>query len=130
MRHLISCCLLALTFAAASSALTPQKETILSAGKSRTYYTLVPEKITTPVPLLLLLHGSGRDGMSQIDAWKDLAEKEHILLVAPDSANSRNWVFGTDGPECLHDVIEAVRSRYPVDGQRIYSFGHKAANGK
>ncbi len=125
MRQFISRCLFILALAA-SATLTPQKETILSAGKPRTYYTLLPEKITTPVPLLLLLRGSGRDGMSQIDAWKDLAEKERILLVAPDSANSRNWVFGTDGPKFLHDVIEAVRSRYSVDGRRIYIFGHSA----
>ena len=69
---------------AASSTLTPQKETILSGGKPRTYYTLVPEKIVAPVPLLLLLHGSGRDGMSQIDAWKDLAEWVAAAQLEPE----------------------------------------------
>lgn len=83
--------LLALLSVAASAAATPEKKTITSDGKERTYYTYAPEKISAPAPLLLLLHGSGRDGMSQIEEWKGLAEKEGLVLVAPDSANSREW---------------------------------------
>jgi poly(3-hydroxybutyrate) depolymerase len=64
--------------------------------------------------------------MSQIDEWKNLAEKEGIILVAPDSANSREWSMNTDGPEFLHDVVEAVRTKNSVDGKRIYIFGHSA----
>jgi len=79
--------LLAVCSAAAFAATKPEKQTITSLGAERIYYTFVPEKLTAPAPLLLLLHGSGRDGMSQIDEWKALAEKEGIILVAPDSAN-------------------------------------------
>src|ERR1043166_8921524 len=75
-------------FAAAAK---PEKQTLTSQGTPRTYYTFVPEKLAAPAPLLLLLHGSGRDGMSQIDEWKTLAEQEGIILAAPDSANSREW---------------------------------------
>lgn len=104
----------------------PSKEKISSGGRSRTYYLFVPERISSPAPLLLLLHGSGRNGMSQIDAWKSLAEKEGVILVAPDSTNPQEWSFQTDGPEFLHDVVEAVRSKYTVDGKRLYLFGHSA----
>jgi len=114
------------TVAKQSVAKSITRQTIAWDGKQRTYYTLVPENVTAPAPLLLLLHGSGRDGMSQIDAWKALAEKEGIILVAPDSADSRHWTFSTDGPEFLHDVVEAVRAKYPVDGKRMYLFGHSA----
>jgi len=118
--------LLAVTSAAAFAAAKPEKQTITSQGGERTYYTFVPEKLTAPAPLLLLLHGSGRDGMSQINEWKDLAEKEGIILAAPDSANSREWSMNTDGPEFLHDVVEAVRAKHSVDGSRLYIFGHSA----
>src|SRR6476469_8763272 len=118
--------LLAVTSAAAFAAAKPEKQTITSQGGGRSYYTFVPEKLTAPAPLLLLLHGSGRDGMSQIDEWKSLAEKEGIILAAPDSANSREWSMNTDGPEFLHDVVEAVRAKNSVDGKRIYIFGHSA----
>src|SRR6476469_575804 len=118
--------LLAVTSAAAFAAAKPEKQTITSQGGERTYYMFVPEKITAPAPLLLLLHGSGRDGMSQINEWKDLAEKEGIILVAPDSANAREWSMNTDGPEFLHEVVEAVRAKHSVDGSRLYIFGHSA----
>lgn len=118
--------LLTLSSAAAFGAAKPEKQTITSMGTERTYYTFVPEKLTSPAPLMLLLHGSGRDGMSQINEWKDLAEKEGIVLVAPDSANSREWSMRVDGPEFLHDVVEAVRAKHSIDGTRLYIFGHSA----
>jgi poly(3-hydroxybutyrate) depolymerase len=126
MKKLVLLFLLAVTSAAAFATAKPEKQTITSQGGERTYYKFVPEKLTAPAPLLLLLHGSGRDGMSQINEWKDLAEKEGIILVAPDSANSREWSMNTDGPEFLHDVVEAVRAKHSVDGSRLYIFGHSA----
>jgi poly(3-hydroxybutyrate) depolymerase len=65
--------LLALFSAAASAAAKPEKQTFTFEGKERVYYSFAPEKLAAPAPLLLLLHGSGRDGMSQINEWKDLA---------------------------------------------------------
>jgi poly(3-hydroxybutyrate) depolymerase len=126
MKNLALLFLLALSSVSAFATAKPEKQTITSMGTERTYYTLVPDKLTAPAPLLLLLHGSGRDGMSQIDEWKGLAEKEGIILVAPDSSNSREWSMNTDGPEFLHDVVEAVRAKHSVDGTRLYIFGHSA----
>jgi poly(3-hydroxybutyrate) depolymerase len=126
MKNLALLFLLALSSAAAFAAVKPEKQILISQGGKRTYYTFVPEKLAAPAPLLLLLHGSGRDGMSQIDEWKALAEKEGIILVAPDSANSREWSMNTDGPEFLHDVVEAVRAKHSIDGTRLYIFGHSA----
>jgi poly(3-hydroxybutyrate) depolymerase len=118
--------LFALSSVTAFAAAKPEKQTINSLGEERTYYTFVPEKMTGPAPLLLLLHGSGRDGTSQINEWKALAEKEGIILVAPDSANSREWSLNTDGPEFLHDIVEAIRATHTVDSTRLYIFGHSA----
>jgi len=126
MKKLALLSLLVLSSAVVFAAAKPEKQAITSMGAERTYYTFVPEKITAPAPLLLLLHGSGRDGISQINEWKDLAEKEGIILVAPDSANAREWSMNTDGPEFLHDVVEAVRAKHSVDGTRLYIFGHSA----
>src|SRR5262249_41668056 len=52
-----------------------------------------------PVPLLMLFHGSGRDGMSQINEWRKLADSEGIVLVAPNATNTRQWSMSDDGPD-------------------------------
>src|SRR5205814_7477551 len=103
-----------------------QKLSIISQGKPRTYYLFVPANGSGAKALILLLHGSGRNGMSLIDPWKGLAEKERIILVAPDSLNTQEWSFPMDGPDFLHEVVEAVKVKYPVDSKRIYLFGHSA----
>src|SRR5437773_2283240 len=86
----------------------------LGLGKKRVYYLVVPDQATAehPAPLLLLLHGSGRNGLSLIDKWKDLAIKEGIVLVGPDAINSQGWNSPADGPDFLHDVISDLKSKY------------------
>ena len=105
-----------------------QKETLESGGQKRTCWiyrpaALPPEKAT---PLLLLLHGSGRNGESQAREWQNLADKEGILLVAPDAVDPRGWAVPADGPQFLGDVVSFVQARYSVDPARVYLFGHSA----
>jgi poly(3-hydroxybutyrate) depolymerase len=102
------------------------KEIITSGEKQRAYYLFVPEKTSPEVrlPLIVLLHGSNRTGDSLVSKWKDLADKENLLLAAPDSIDSAKWQLGTDGPDLLFDIVEAVKAKYPVDSRRVYLFGH------
>ncbi|HSQ25011.1 MAG TPA: alpha/beta hydrolase-fold protein [Pyrinomonadaceae bacterium] len=105
-----------------------QKEITNLGGKARAYYLFVPDKLTKdhPAPLLLLLHGSGRNGFSLVDKWKDLAKKEGIILVGPDAINTQMWSTPVDGPDFLHDLITDLQSKYPIDAHRMYIFGHSA----
>lgn len=104
------------------------EETIVSEGKKRTYYLFVPEGVSAsrPAPLLVLLHGSGRNGLSLVEKWKDLAAKEGIILVGPDSRDSRGWSTPVDGPDFLRDLVESLKAKYPVNARRVYLFGHSA----
>jgi poly(3-hydroxybutyrate) depolymerase len=104
----------------------PEKLSLTFEGKARTYYVFVPNGVAQGAPMLLLLHGSGRNGMSLIEPWKDLAAKEGIVLVAPDSSNSSQWNQAADGPDFIHAVAEAAKSKYPIDPRRVYLFGHSA----
>jgi poly(3-hydroxybutyrate) depolymerase len=108
-----------------------QKEITNLGGKARAYYLFVPDKLTKdrPAPLLLLLHGSGRNGFSLVDKWKDLAKKEGIILVGPDAINSRGWNVPADGPDFLHELLSELKGKYPIDVRRMYVFGHSAGAG-
>jgi predicted esterase len=87
----------------------------------------VPQDLSAPRPLLVALHGGGRDGASQIELWKALAEKENIILLAPNSLKppyiQATW-FTPGDTQSLADSVTEVLSRYPVDRNRIYCFGH------
>jgi len=91
----------------------------------RTYYWFVPD-VPGPLPLVVLLHGSGRDGAVMANAWKDLAAKEHFMIAAPDAYNSALWETQDDTPEFFHALVDHVRAVHPVDDSRIYLFGHSA----
>ena len=101
------------------------KNTFLYTGKPRTFYTFVPE-VEGPLPLVLLLHGSGRTGQVMVDAWAALASREHFIVAAPDAFDSAAWSIQADPPDFLHAVVEQVKAKHPVDESRIYLFGHSA----
>jgi tetratricopeptide (TPR) repeat protein len=103
-----------------------KKETIVSEGKKRTYYLYVPKSVqpSSPVPLVVLLHGSNHVGLSLAEKWDDLAEKEGVIIVAPDSAESAHWSVPGDGPAFLHELIESLKAKYPINAKKVYLFGH------
>lgn len=120
--------LLVLGFAVSASAQKIHKETIELLGKKRTYYLVVPDNVTAerPAPLLVVLHGSNRNGLTLVEKWKDLARKEGIFLLGPDALNSRGWSAPADGPDFLHELISDLKSKHPIDPRRMYLFGHSA----
>jgi poly(3-hydroxybutyrate) depolymerase len=104
------------------------KELITSNGKTRAYYLYVPSTLKpgTPAPLIVMLHGSGRTGTSLVEKWKDYAKKEGIIIAGPDSTNTRGWASPVDGPDYLHELVEELKAKYPVNPRRVYLFGHSA----
>ncbi len=110
---------------AANANARPHKEVVVSAGVHRSYYAFVPDAVTlaTPGPLLVLLHGSGQDGLSLLRWWTELAAAEGIVLIAPNSRDPMYWRLDDDGPGFLRDVIDAAVSRHAIDRRRVYLFG-------
>lgn len=108
------------------------KELIRSQGKDRAYYLFVPKSLSpaTPAPLIVLLHGSGRNGMSLVEKWKDLAKKEGVIIVGPDALDSQGWRIPEDGPDFIHELVEALKAKYPINARRVYLFGHSAGAGQ
>jgi len=125
---LIIATLLLLPLSAAAAADEITKELITSKGKARPYYLYVPAtvKAAAPAPLVVLLHGSGRIGISLAEKWKDLAKKEGFIIVGPDSSNIRGWAAPQDGPDFLRELVEELKTKYPINPRRVYLFGHSA----
>lgn len=98
---------------------------------NRVYYLFVPERPADapPMPLVVTLHGSGRNGRILIEHWQKLAQKEGIILAGPDSSDPRGWQMPADGPEFIRDVIEDVKKKASIDPRRMYLFGHSAGAG-
>jgi poly(3-hydroxybutyrate) depolymerase len=129
MKTLLTLCLLCLavvTQAAAKDEIT--KELITSRGKARAYYLYVPPTVTpeTKVPMILMLHGSGRNGITLVEKWKDYAKKEGIILAGPDASNQRGWSAPQDGPDYLYELVEELKTKHPINPRRVYLFGHSA----
>jgi len=100
------------------------KQVIVSQGNQRSYYLFVPDRLDSPAPLLITLHGSGSDGLSLVERWKDLASREGFIVAGPDSYDAQAWTVPEDGPDFLRDLVEELKARYPVNTRRVYLFGH------
>jgi poly(3-hydroxybutyrate) depolymerase len=102
-----------------------------STSGKRTYYVYVPPSVnpTSPAPLLITLHGSGRNGLSLVDIWKKFASSEGFIVAGPDSTNSAEWSVAKDGLDFLHDFVEKLKTEHSIDPRRVYLFGHSAGAG-
>jgi poly(3-hydroxybutyrate) depolymerase len=121
--------ILAVALAMTSPALaaTITKETLTIDRTSRTYFMFVPDSLgAEPAPLVITLHGSGRDGRPLVELFRDVASKQGFIVVGPDAADRRGWQVPADGPAFLYFLIEAVKAKHAVDGRRMYLFGHSA----
>lgn len=126
MRRVLGITLALLVAASSAAAQNITKEALEADGQTRTFSLFVPEKLEGKAPLVITLHGSGRDGRILVDHWKSLASKEGIIVAGPDAAQRDGWNMGIDGPAFLYALTEHLKSKYPVDPKRVYLFGHSA----
>lgn len=128
MKILLALTLLLLSLSSAAAKDDITKELITSNGKTRPYYLYVPSTVKAPnlAPLIVTLHGSNRTGVTLVEKWKDYAKKEGIILAGPDATNLRGWNSPHDGPEFLRDLVDELKTKYPINPRRVYLFGHSA----
>jgi len=119
-------------------------------GLDRTFATYTPASLTTPAPIVFVLHGgfgsatviwNGEDGRS----WKALADQHGFFLVLPegrpDPANpgSHHWndcrsdqnnaeaISSADDVGFISHLIDLAAARVAIDPSRVYVAG--ASNG-
>jgi poly(3-hydroxybutyrate) depolymerase len=89
-------------------------------GDSR--FLLFRPEGSNPMPALLLLHGSGDRPAPMIDAWKGLAKKEHLILIAPELPLDSK--FEEAALAIFRCDVEDARQAAPLDARRVYVFGN------
>ncbi len=94
------------------------------ADEERSYFIYAPADLPESPALLVLLHGSGQNGDSLVGPWKKLADKERIVLVAPNSADSSMWSPYTENPEFIKTMLKHVAETHTFDSQNTLLFGH------
>jgi poly(3-hydroxybutyrate) depolymerase len=91
--------------------------------RERSFEIYVPEKIAALPPLLVLLHGSGQDGLYMTKLWKDFADGHGMILLAPNALHTDSWRLKEDGPQFIAAAIDAARVEHPFDQRQVYLFG-------
>lgn len=91
-------------------------------GAQRIWYELAPAD-TPPRALVVLLHGSARNGLSMLEMWEGAARRAGLVLVAPD-APGQQWDRSRSELEAIRRAAEDAASRHDVPLDRIFLFGH------
>ncbi len=114
-------------------------ESITVDGLERTYCIYpASHNETTPVPLLIALHGGGGTGAGMIrltgGGFNDLADEEGFVVVYPDAVEG-NWNDGRgldryrsqrediDDVGFISALIDKIASERPIDLNRVYVTG-------
>ncbi len=80
-----------------------------------------------PRPVIVLFHGTNRDGMSMIHMWKRVADAQGLVLIGLN-APSGGWRGDDPDADYLHAVLDQAAARHPIDRDRMFLFGHSAGS--
>lgn len=128
MRHIVTTLILLVFAVTAAAEEQVTRETFRYGGRTRTFFLYIPDSVKpdSEAPLVIALHGSGRDGASIVNPWKDVARKEGIVVAGPSSFDKAFWDFKNEGPDFFQALVNVVRAKHPIDQRRMYLFGHSA----
>jgi poly(3-hydroxybutyrate) depolymerase len=102
-----------------------EQRTIVFQQRNRAYYLYVPPNGgNQALPALILHHGSGGTGLELINAWRNLAESERIILIAPRGEHGFGWMVPDDGPMMQIQIMEQLKRTLAIDARRVYLFGY------
>ncbi len=99
------------------------KHITLDGWRPRNWHSYVPETVADDAPVVILFHGAGRSGLAMIDMWKDTADKNGIVLVAPNAPGTY-WPLDDFSPTYLDKIINKISQTTNIDTSRMYLFGH------
>lgn len=99
--------------------------TVEVAGHQRQVHIYVPQGDNESRRAVLLLHGAQRSGRSMLDMWRATADRNRLILIAPD-ALGEGWSPDSDPPDLLVAALNATDARSPLARDGIAMFGHSS----
>ena len=90
---------------------------------TRTYNSFGPTE-GEKRPVVVLLHGAGRNGRAMLDMWQDIAQKENLILLAPNAGSTGDWSLLDHAIFVSETMIEDAKRHYPIDPDKIFLSGH------
>ena len=97
-------------------------------GHFQDYQLYIPQQYKAtnrPYPLIVLLHGALRTGVSLVDKWKNLADEKGLILVGPTNWQS-TWTLTKEEADTIEAITQHVTKQMRIDTQRLYLFGHSS----
>lgn len=81
---------------------------------------------SSPHQTVVLLHGSGRTGISMLDMWKETADLYDLYLIAPNSYHRNGWSSFNSSRDFFQGLIDHAGEEVLIDKEKVYLFGHSA----
>lgn len=108
-------------------------------------WTYKPENWKNNDRIIFVMHGGGRNADDYLDAWKNIAEEQNILVLAPEFANKFSkyttndyqegnlfTFFGTRNPKeewaytVIENIFDHVKETNDITNKNYDLFGHSA----
>ena len=116
-----------------------------SKRKSIRVWTYRPESWKDKDKIVFVMHGGGRNADDYLDAWVELADKNNLLIVAPEFENKFSkyttndyqegnllTFFGTKNPKSewaftvVENIFDHIKSANDITNEQYDIFGHSA----
>ena len=116
-----------------------------SKRKSIRVWTYRPENWKDKDKIVFVMHGGGRNADDYLDAWVELADKNNLLVVAPEFENKFSkyttndyqegnllTFFGTKNPKSewaftvVENIFDHIKSANDITNDQYDIFGHSA----
>jgi polyhydroxybutyrate depolymerase len=122
-------------------------------GVPRTYALHMPKRVASGMPLVVVLHGKGGDGGTDLEnfGWQDKAEREGFIVAAPNALSSYDgveprhdltirdrlrrtvrdwrgqnlaqWDGGANDQALIAAIVDEAARQYAIDRSRVYAAG-------
>lgn len=149
LQHLflaLTACASLVTGAAGVPAATPARDSLdfTQAGKHVKAWYYSPPGLTAEAPVVIVMHGVGRDGENYLNDWVPCAEQKHFLLVVPEFSKEEfpgdeGYIYGNTVDAAgkalpreqwsfnmIEPVFDAVRRKTGNHSATYLLFGHSA----